>query len=446
METALSDDRLFPLLDEDGRRLLRRLREHPHAPRYNYRTGERLNQASLASVRAYAQQLSTERRGWQFGQLPPWLPPFLARCRREVPFYRGLPEWPEDFFALPRLTRQQIRRQPWAFVVDSADVSDLVVYSTSGTTGTSLRLPAWPEVPSRYLPLIQLALAANDVKLEGGNRVSIVQACAQRETYSLVSVSSYLDGAAFVKVNLLPAIWRDPQDRVLFLDDCDPEIYTGDPFAFSKLMELPLRTRPKALVCAAATLLPGLRRKLEEHFACPVIDLYSMNESGPIASSIENGHEILPHNLYVEILSEDGRPCPPGARGEIVVTGGINPLLPLVRYRTGDCASMDYGFPHPRLIGFQGRSPVVFRSGSGELFNSVDVSIALKDLPLAFFRLHQHADGSLRVQADCDAQVGEAIKRILGTLFGPAVPITVEPVGNDMPQGKPIRYTSEISF
>ncbi len=30
-------------------------------------------------------------------------------------------------------------------------------------------------------------------------------------------------------------------------------------------------------------LLPGLRRRLEERFACPVADLYSMNEAGPVA-------------------------------------------------------------------------------------------------------------------------------------------------------------------
>jgi hypothetical protein len=88
----------------------------------------------------------------------------------------------------------------------------------------------------------------------------------------------------------------------------------------------------------------------------------------------------------------------------------------------------------------------VFRNSSGELFNSVDVSIALKDLALAFFRLHQYTDGSLRVQADCDEDLGESIQQVLGTLFGPISPITIERVGKDMPQGKPILYSSEINF
>ena len=31
------------------------------------------------------------------------------------------------------------------------------------------------------------------------------------------------------------------------------------------------------------SLLPGLRARLEERFKCPVLDLYSMNEAGPLA-------------------------------------------------------------------------------------------------------------------------------------------------------------------
>jgi len=31
------------------------------------------------------------------------------------------------------------------------------------------------------------------------------------------------------------------------------------------------------------TLLPGLRQRLERRFGCPVLDIYSMNEAGPVA-------------------------------------------------------------------------------------------------------------------------------------------------------------------
>jgi phenylacetate-CoA ligase len=445
MDEPLTDAQRFPLLSEAGRDRLRRLREHPHAPRYNYPAGERLTAAGLTHVRAYADRLRTDRTGWRPGELPPWLPPFVAFCRREVPFHRNRRDWSDDFFALPPIDRAHLRRAPWAFVPDSADLADLVVYTTSGTTGERLHVLSHPEVPNRYLPLMETALAAHGVRLKGGDRVSIVHVCAQKQTYVLASVMSYLDFAGFVKVNLNPAEWRDPDDRVRFLDDCAAELYTGDPFAFAELARLPLRTRPRALISSATALLPDMKRRLEEHFGCPVIDLYSLNEAGPVAFARDNGHEILPHDLYVEVLDPDGRRCPPGTRGEITLTGGHNPFLPLLRYRTGDFAALDFSGPLPLLIGFEGRPPVAFRTASGRVFNSIDVTTALRDVPLPFFALHQAADGSLTFRTRCDATALTAAERALRELFGESVRLTVEAVPESVAWGgKMIQYSSAL--
>jgi phenylacetate-CoA ligase len=199
-------------------------------------------------------------------------------------------------------------------------------------------------LPNRYLPLIEHALSTVGVKLEGGRRVSIVHVCAQRGTVVLCSVSSYLGGAGFVKVNLDPADWNDPDDAARFLDDGDPELITGDPFALWRLMQIETRLKPRAIVSAGTLMSKGLRTRVRSRFACPVIDLYSLNETGPIAfaSAADGGWEILPPELYVEILDTNGRACESDQRGEIVVTGGLNACLPLVRYATGDFAAMEF--------------------------------------------------------------------------------------------------------
>src|SRR5262245_36071399 len=168
VDAPLTDAERFPLLTDAGRRMLVRLREHPHAPRYNYPSGERLRADGLAAVRRYAERLRVERVGWRFGEMPPWLRRFVAHCRREVPFHRERRDWTDDFFALPPIDRADLRREPWAFVPDSADLTDLVVYTTSGTTGQRLPVYSHPEVPNCYLPLIETALAAHGVRLEGG--------------------------------------------------------------------------------------------------------------------------------------------------------------------------------------------------------------------------------------------------------------------------------------
>ena len=447
MTDALTQNERFPLLNEAGEAMLRRIAQHPHAPRFNYSCGERLNEAGLQNVLQYAEKQRTERTGWSEGETPDWLVQWIEMCRSDVPFYRDRFDGAVDFFELPTTTRQDLRREPWSFMPDSADVSELIVYRTSGTTGNLLQMIAHPVAPNRYLPLMQTALAAYGVEIDGGpDRVSIIQVATQRSTYTLYSAMSYFDSAGFAKINLNPNEWNAADDPVKFLDDAAPEIYTGDPFAFAELAKLPLTTRPKAMISSATSMLPGEVRALELHFGCPIIDLYALNEAGPVAFSMDGAHEVLPHNLYVEILDETGSPVAPGQVGEIVVTGGVNPYLPLVRYQTGDYAAMDYSQSIPRLVDFQGRKPVVFRTLSGDPVNSIEVSVALFEIPLPFFSMHQDAEKGLTFRTRCSADVEAAIVDALRDLFGSTAKLTIEQLSlDDAWSGKWIQYTSDLA-
>lgn len=444
MTSDPADAERFPLLTDAGRRMLLRLREHPAAPNYNIRLGDRLTADRLARVRAYADRIRAEPPRWAAGQVPDWVRRFAGFCRAEVPFHRHRGDWADEFAALPPTTREDIRREPWAHVPDSAALDELMVYWTSGTTGEKLHIPAPPEAPARYLPLMQAMLADHGIALSGGERVSIVQVCAQRRTMTTASVMSLLDGAGFVKANLNPADWRDPADRVRFLDDCAPELVTGDPFALSVLAGLPVTLRPKAMVCSGAGLPGGLRTRLTERFACPVFDLYSSNEAGPVAYSAADGagHRLLQPGLFAEVVAPDGRPCPPGVRGEIVLTGGVNPMLPLLRYRTGDFAAMEFPTDGPPVLtGLEGRAPVVFARADGSRFNSVDVSTALGPLPLPWFRVHQAADGMVSFRTRCEPDVLTAAAAVLREVFGPGVEISADGGCDDAWDAKTIRYS-----
>jgi phenylacetate-CoA ligase len=444
IEAPLTEAERFPLLTDRGRAMLRRLWQHAHAPLWTYRCGERLDAAGLADVQAFAARQRTERRGWKHGEAPAWVAEFVDRCRREVPFYRQrLGQGP-----LPTCHRDDLHREPWSFVPDSADASELIVYKTSGTTGNLLHLPAHPVAPARYLPLFESAMGAHGSSLAGGDNVSIVQVAAQLRTYTFASISSYLDGAGFAKINLNPADWNRETDRERFFDDCSPEVVTGDPFALEQLAALPLGTRPKVILSSATLLLRALRDRLRRHFGCPVIDVYSMNETGPIAFAhadfTADEHEILPHNLFVEILDEQGQPLPPGERGEIVVTGGLNPFLPLVRYRTGDFAALSFDHELPRLVGIERRRPVMFRAADGASVPSISVTVALFQVPLPFFSLHQAADGRLTFRTRCDAAVEDNVRRALCELFGGTL-LTFEQVPWEVAwRRKSIQYTSEV--
>ena len=440
---GLSDEQLFPLLDEAGRETLRKLREHPHAPRYNWRTGERLDQAGLARVRAFADELGRPRVSE--GRMPDWVPDFVRRCRDEVPYYRHLEQWSDRFEDLPVLRREAIRKRPWDFVPDTQPVGELIVYTASGTSGTRLLIPATPELPAKYLPLIERALERVGVVLERGKL--FMQVCAQRKTVVLCSVSSYLGGAGFVKVNLDPADWHAPEDAAKFIEDCAPQLITGDPFALWRLAESDARVMPKAIVSAGTAMSEGLRKELSTRFACPVIDMYSMNESGPVGFSRQSGvHEVLSSRLYVEVLDEKGRPCGPGVRGEVVLTGGLNTCLPLVRYATGDTAvSGEVVDGTQTLLDLQGRKTVLFHTVAGQLLNSVDVSTALADLPLAYVSLHQNRDRSLKLRIAGDDDSVRRARAELERLFGEGQAIRVERETDGALHATPVSFSSDLA-
>ncbi len=451
MTDGLTQAERYPWLNDDSRRLLEWLHEHPAAPRFNHTCGDRLTAAGLERVRQFELELNTAATGWQPGQPPAWLAEFVAFCFREVPFYRHYGNAPAAIGDVPTCARADLSRAPWHFVPDTLPVDDLIVYNTSGTTGHPLDILSHPETASKYLPLLKAALRMHGVTLEGGRSpatgqlgVALLLACFQQRTYTYASVSAFLGGAGFAKINLAPTDWRAPDDRTSYIDACQPEVFTGDPLAFAELARLPLQHRPKALISTAMQLLPGLRQELEARFGCPVIDLYAMNEAGPIAAATPAGHALLQTRLYVEVLDDEGQPCPSGERGEITLTGGFNPFIPLLRYRTGDYAGLAFAGSQPLLVGLEGRPPVVYRGAAGQSINNIDVTGALKSFALPCYQLHQSAGGALKLSVPGAGGEPAALRAALLGLFGPGQTleiVAVESLGG--PGDKVIQYTRE---
>jgi phenylacetate-CoA ligase len=164
-------------------------------------------------------------------------------------------------------------------------------------------------------------------------------------------------------------------------------------------------------------------------------------------------HQLSP-DVYLEAIDAEGRPVADGQRGEITVSGGRNPFLPLLRYRTGDHGCIDRtpcpcGDPMPRLIDVEGRAPVLFRAGDGRTVNPVDISRLLRDLPLVQHELVQRRDRSLELTARAIAGAvldEEPLRAGVRALFGDEVPLSVviDPTLGD--KKKPIPYSSEMLF
>jgi phenylacetate-CoA ligase len=280
----------------------------------------------------------------------------------------------------------------------------------------------------------------------GRGDVGIVLVGFQQRCFTYVSVNPMRGECGLAKVNLHPEEWRHPADRATYLDAMAPELLSGDPVSLSELATLDLRHRPRALLSTSMALSEGLKARLSARFACPVVDLYSMNEAGPIAAHVPevDAFVLLQPGLYVEVLDEAGRSLPPGVHGEVTLTGGINPCLPLLRYRTGDHARLVWTPMGPALRDLQGRPPVRFQHANGHWVNNVELSQRLRPLDLRRHALHQHTDRSLvlRLQSDAPdiAALHTSLRRILQDLLGD-LPLRIDVL---QAEDKVRQYTSDL--
>ncbi len=433
-----------PTLTEAGQRMLDFLREHPAAPRFTNQSGPRLLAAEVEALRDFVADVQNADVGWAPGGRPDWLDDFVAQTCREVPAYRELPTLSGGFDALPTTRRADLAADIARFVPDPVPVDRMINFRTTGTTGTPLLIASHPVVAARYLAFHLRALRRVAVQPQHGRgQVGVVLLGMQQRCFTYVSVTPLMDESGLAKINLHPGDWRHPDDRTTYLDALAPEVIAGDPLSFGELLTLPLTCRPRALLSVGMTLSTGLRQALAQRFKCPVLDLYSMNEAGPIAvlDPALGGHLLLQPRLYVEILDDEGHPVPDGERGEITLTGGFNFCLPLLRYRTGDHAALVHTPQGPVLKGLMGRAPVRFRTFDARWINNIDVTHALAPWPLTQYALHQHADGSLQLRVPAAAlDQGPALTGALTALLGP-LPVALAPL---QAGDKVLQYTSDL--
>jgi phenylacetate-CoA ligase len=440
--------------------MLHRLREHPDAPRFNYATGDRLRTEDLPILDRYRQSLAESRIPWLPGQPPPAILARVASWRQRVPFFRGtlaaFASLTDAWNDLPTTSRADLALFAHAFVPDDEPLDRMVIYRTAGTTGHPISVPHHPIAIRFYEPLIEEALAHHGARLQvGAGEVACFLVGAQIRTYTYAAVLTGWREAGFAKLNIRQTEWPREGSQQRYFADLHPRFLTGDPISFAEMLRLDLPAEPLALVSTSVAMSPGLRQRLATRYNAPVIDWYSLVETGPIAYICPAGfgYHVLPPDLYVEVLRADGSPCGQGERGEIAVTGGRNPFAPLLRYRTGDWGRIDFdicpcGDRMPRLLDLEGRMPLLIRAGDGTPVSTVDLSRILREHPLLLHEFTQRADRTCELvcralpERTPDVSAIEAdLRRALGDV---RLHIRLDPTLGERLDGKVQAYHSEL--
>ena len=423
-ETEESVRKRVPLLKSGWMELYLRMGEHPHSPKWNIKCGDRLDEDDISFVRKFADNLTNRRES--FAQAPPeWLVIWAEKMKILTPWFRdklNSGDIKESWQNIIPMQRHDIQSRIDLIVPEDADLNRLIVNPTSGTTGNPIKAPNHPRGIGCYDPMIQYALERHGVEeLFGDKTVAAIQICSQKKTITYHTVHSFHNGAGFAKINLSPENWKSPESAGIYLNEMCPVFLSGDPFSFMEYMRLGISYRPEAVLTTALALEKTLRKKLEAYFNCPVVDMYSLNETGPVAYSCPadpSKFHILPHDLFVEILSEDGKQLPEGEHGMIALSGGRNPYLPLLRYLTGDYASISYGEcvcgeKTPSLRGLNGRALILFHTLSGKTINSIDIAGIIREYPVYAFQFIQKKDLSCALSLSAGETLSGSLEKNL---------------------------------
>ena len=437
-----------PLMRTEWMASVRKMRERDDAPLWNVSVGDRIRAEDLEWLRGFDEELKAGAAGGGAAfDRAAWASRLATRSDYAARALSGI-DADANWESIPLMERVDIRDKLREIIPRDESLDRLIVNPTSGTTGIPVKVPSSIRAQGAYDPLIQLALGLNGVRADyGPGVVAAIQLCRQARTIVYNCVHSFLEGAGFAKVNLDAGGWRRSGHAKSWIEAMESVFLSGDPLAWSALLDAGIQPRPRAFLSTAMRLEAGLREELEKRFCCPVVDFYSSSETGPMAATVPDrpGEFLqLPHDIYLEVVDDQGCVLAEGETGEIAVTGGRNPYVPLLRYRTGDRESVSRREGRTWLTLSETRRPLLFSLPGGRELNPVDVARVMRSYPVRFHQCIQGADGSFRVRV-----AGEGLdlwsrdlEAELCSLLGRGVTLAIEALAR-MPEGKLDPYIIE---
>jgi phenylacetate-CoA ligase len=280
----------------------------------------------------------------------------IERVYNKVPFYQnkfkernltleGI-ESLEDLQKLPFTVKKDLRDH-YPYNLLAVDMKDIIrIHASSGTSGKPT-VVAYSEKDIRNWS----DMVARAIAIAGGEPSGIFH---NAYGYGLFTGGLGLHyGAERLGMATVPVSGGNTDRQITVIEDFKPTVIAGTPSYVLKIAEEmiemgkdPRDSSIKFGVFGAEPWSEEMRKVLEETFAIKACDIYGLSEvMGPGVAmechEAQDGLHIAEDHFIVEVINPDTlEQVPDGEEGELVFTSLTKEAFPVIRYRTGDIASI----------------------------------------------------------------------------------------------------------
>ncbi|MFD1020681.1 phenylacetate--CoA ligase family protein [Thalassobacillus hwangdonensis] len=255
----------------------------------------------------------------------------------------------DDLRNLPFMKKSDLRAH-YPFGLFAVEQKELVrIHASSGTSGkptvvgyTKTDIEMWGD------------LVARAIAIAGGGPGEILH---NAYGYGLFTGGLGLHyGSEALGMATVPISGGNTGRQITLIEDFKPTVICGTPSYLLNIAEQmeedgkdPRKTALKYGIFGAEPWSEEMRRTLEEKFDIKACDIYGLSEvMGPGVAmechEAQDGLHIAEDHFFVEVIDPDIlEPVPDGQDGELVFTSLTKEAFPVIRYRSGDIASIQRG-------------------------------------------------------------------------------------------------------
>ena len=256
----------------------------------------------------------------------------------------------QDLSKLPILEKKVVRENAESLIDETRKGDKFIIAHTSGTTGTPLNLSRelWFNSADYAFSEARWRVAAGmSRRRDRSVSIGVYEVTPQSRTkppfwvynrrWKQLYMSCYHLSPKYIGY-YVDQLRRFKGD---YIEGYPSSIYAVAKYILDNNLE---QISFKACFTTAETLFDHYREAFKKAFGCRTFDQYGCNEFVVFAAECSTGSmHLSPEVGIVEVVDDNDQPVPVGQVGQLICTGLMNKVQPLIRYRVGDFGALKAG-------------------------------------------------------------------------------------------------------